>query len=503
MQTERISSRIGIALLTPAEMGRADRMAMDLGPHDGFALMLNAGRAVARQVLSRFGSSPRVHVLCGPGNNGGDGYVAAVELRRAGMETAVHALGSPAPASDAARALHAFGEKPLPLDDFTPGQADVVVDALFGAGIARPLAGDALTAVSRAREAGCPVVAVDLPSGISGESGSVLGDAFDATVTVTFFRKKPGHLLFPGRRHCGEVVVADIGISDSVLDEIAPGCFENLPPLWRELVPALDPAAHKYSRGAVGVFSGGPHATGAARLAAMAAQRAGAGAVTVLSPAAAMQVNASHLTSIMLARVDSVEDVAAMLGDGRSRAYVLGPGFGVGERLRAFALALLGADHDGVVLDADAVTAFAEVPEALFARDRQRRPALVLTPHEGEFRRLFPRLAEDAELSRLDRARRAATLADAVVVYKGPDTVVAAPDGRAAINTNATAALATAGSGDVLAGIVGALLSRKMPAFEAACAAVWLHGEAGRLAGTHAIAEDLVVRLPEAFALGE
>jgi hydroxyethylthiazole kinase-like uncharacterized protein yjeF len=232
----------------------------------------------------------------------------------------------------------------------------------------------------------------------------------------------------------------------------------------------------------------------------MAAQRAGAGAVTVLSPAGAMQVNACHLTSIMLKRIDGVDDVVACLRDGRRRAYVLGPGFGVGEPVREFAFALMAGDHDGLVLDADAITGLSADPQAFLGRDRSREPALVLTPHEGEFGRLFAPIAGDRALSKLDRARRAAAESGAILVCKGPDTVIAAPDGRAAINSNATPALATAGSGDVLAGIVAGLMAGRMPAFEAACAAVWIHAEAGRIAGNHCIAEDLPACLPGIFA---
>ena len=330
----------------------------------------------------------------------------------------------------------------------------------------------------------------------------MLGVAPHADVTVTFFRLKPGHLLYPGREYCGDTIVADIGIREDVLERIDPHCFENMPALWRSALPVPAVDTHKYKRGHACVFSGGASATGAARLAAMAAARVGAGAVTVLSPAAAMLVNASHLTAIMLAKVDDVADLDAFVERRKPNAFVLGPGFGVGERTRELALAVLEkGDCDGLVLDADGITSFRDAPASLFiAAGSGHAPPLVLTPHEGEFARLFPGLAGDAALSKLDKARRAAARAHAVVVYKGPDTVIAAPDGCAAINCNGTPFLATAGSGDVLAGMTAGLLAQGMPAFEAACAAVWMHGEAGSRFGVGLIAEDLPGLLPAVLA---
>ena len=333
-----------------------------------------------------------------------------------------------------------------------------MVDALYGAGLSKPLSGDAAKAVDTATALRLPVVAVDLPSGVSGASGEILGKALRAEVTVTFARKKPGHLLLPGRERCGEIVLADIGIGDGTIAQLTVSTFENVPDLWLRgfPVPAVD--AHKYKRGHVGVFSGGPSATGAARLSALAAARSGAGAVTVLSPANAMQVNAAHLTSIMLRKADDSVDVDAFIGERRPSAFVLGPGFGVGEKTRKFALALLTSGEqrdtstriDGLVFDADAITSFREAPDVLFQASRQpNAPALVITPHEGEFARLFPDIAGDIASSKLDKARTAAARANTTIVYKGADTVIAAPNGLAVINSNGAPWLATAGSGDV------------------------------------------------------
>lgn len=485
-------------LLTPDEMGRADALAIGRGPLSGIELMRNAGRAAAREILDRFADAECVSILCGPGNNGGDGYVIARELKRAGIPVSVFTLAQAKPGTDAALVAEEYNGDVSPMAAFSPSAGGLLVDALFGAGLTRSVDGPALEAIRKTKEAGCRVVAVDLPSGLSGDSGAVLGDACPADLTVAFFRKKPGHLLYPGRILCGELAVADIGIRSDILADIGPSCFENLPKLWIDVLPTPSADAHKYSRGAVGVFSGGPASTGAARLSAEAAQRAGAGAVTVYSPANALLVNANHLTSIMLSKLDAADELAEMLKSSRNKAFVLGPGFGIGEKVCEFALAVLSVKENPphLVLDADGLTSLAENPATLFDRPGNDRQSLVLTPHEGEFARLFPDHAADPALSKLDRARAAAKQASATVIYKGPDTVVASPDGRAAINTNGTPWLATAGSGDVLAGITAALLAQGMPAFEAACASVWMHAESGQLVGRSAIAEDLVDRLP-------
>jgi len=485
-------------LLSPAEMAEADRLAALSGPFDGPGLMENAGRAIHREILRRFPDAARFDVLCGPGNNGGDGYVVARLLAGDGLDACVWRETASHGSGDAAVAALRWDGPVRPLGAFAPRAGALVVDALFGAGLSKPLEGAAGRAAAICAEAGARVVAVDLPSGISGASGRATGPAFRADVTVTFFRPKPGHLLHPGRAACGELVVADIGIPPAVLGAIAPKTFRNAPTLWRTLLPRPDVDTHKYARGHAAVFSGGPFSTGAARLSAMAAARAGAGAVTVLSPPDALAVNAAHLTSIMVAKVAGAGDVERIVATRKVRAAVLGPGFGVGDTAREHALALLAHGHGfaGLVLDADGITSFRDAPDALFSAARAASAALVLTPHEGEFSRLFPDLAADEALSKLDRARQAAARAHAVVVLKGPDTVIAAPDGRAAINANATPWLATAGSGDVLAGIVAGLLAQGMPPWETACAAVWIHAEAGRRFGPGLIADDLPGLLP-------
>lgn len=482
----------GQAVLTPAEMAQADRLAIGRGPFTGHALMRRAGAAVAREALARFPGASAFLVLCGPGNNGGDGYVAARLLAESGAPVRIFAAGAPAAGSDAATAAADCPLGTQPLSAFAAELGAVVIDALFGAGLSRGLDEDCAQAAAAC--AGMPVIAVDLPSGVPGETGRPPGACFRAAVTVTFFRLKPGHLLEPGRGLCGEIVVADIGIPGSVLDDIAPALHANGPVLWRAAMPAGRRDQHKYSRGHVAVFSGGPTATGAARLAAMAAARAGAGAVTVLSPPRALAVNAAHLTSIMLHRITGAQDAAAFARDRKARALVFGPGLDAGAATRQMLFDLLGLLDGGtaLVLDASGITAAAAGPERLFALlAGEGAPPTVLTPHEGEFARLFPDIAGDAALSKVERARAAARRSRAVVVLKGPDTVVARLDGRAVINANGVPWLATAGSGDVLAGVIAALCAQGMAAFEAACAAVWLHGEAGAMLGRGLIAEDL------------
>ena len=483
-------------ILTPLEMAEIDRAAIAAGPFDGYGLMRNAGAAVMREVLRRHPAATRIDVLCGPGNNGGDGYVVARMLAESGVDVAVWAAGAPKPETDAALAAGDCLLPPRPLGDYRPAPGSVVVDGLFGAGLARPLNDTFAGIFGRIRDADIPVVSIDLPSGVSGATGRAPGPHLEAELTVTFVRKKPGHLLYPGRELCGEVVVADIGVPDRLIADT--GLVENAPARWLTDLPTPSANAHKYSRGHVAVFSGGPTSTGAARLSALAAARSGAGAVTVLSPASALQVNATHLTSIMLKRVDEVGDVVSFLKERKVRAAVLGPGFGDADRLRQTALAILEtADAPfTLVLDADAFTAFADAPASLFIAAGASKAQLVLTPHDGEFARLFGDIARDAALSKVDKARKAAARAHATVVLKGPDTVIAGRDGRAAINSNGSPWLATAGSGDVLAGVIAGLGAQRMPPFAASCAAVWIHAEAGSRFGPGLIAEDMPGLMP-------
>jgi hydroxyethylthiazole kinase-like uncharacterized protein yjeF len=485
-----------IELLTPPEMAEADRLAI-AGGTTGIALMENAGRAVADAVVARLGrSAPLVCVVAGPGNNGGDGFVAARVLAERGYPVRLLLLGErDALKGDAAAAADRWSGEVRPATPEAISGAGLVIDALFGAGLGRPIEGVARSVVEAINRAGVPVIAVDLPSGINGASGAVMGVAVEATATVTFFRRKPGHLLLPGRRHCGPVAVADIGIPAAVLEKVRPRAFVNAPALWSSQFPIPTVDGHKYSRGHAVVVSGGLTSTGAARLAARGALRAGAGLVTIASPREALSVNAAANLAVMVRAADGPKELAGLLEDRRLNAVVVGPGSGVGAETREMALAAL-AGSRAVVLDADALTSFADDPDELFFATKVRPAPTVLTPHQGEFVRLFKKQAQVADpASKCDLACRAAATSSAIVLLKGADTVVAEPEGRLAITDNAPPWLATAGSGDVLAGIIAALLAQGMPAFEAATAAAWLHGEAGNEAGPGLISEDL----PEAL----
>jgi hydroxyethylthiazole kinase-like uncharacterized protein yjeF len=487
-----MSKDLSQLLLTPAEMAAVDAAAAASGI-DSFGLMEKAGAAVAAAALRRHPDAFRFVVLCGPGNNGGDAYVAARHLQQSGAAVALFHLGDPAKLKgDAARARAGCALKGLELGIYQPETGDVVIDGLFGAGLGREVPVEVRALIGRVTAAGRPVLAIDLPSGLDGRTGKVLGAAFQACSTVTFMTRKPGHLLMPGRELCNELEVFDIGIPARIIRAEAAGLIaENTPDAWKGLLPAEQLETHKYKRGHLVVFSGEADKTGAARMSATAGLKAGAGLVTIAAPRAAISANAAHLTAVMLHAIDDEVDLGGWLTDKRLQTFVLGPGFGIGARARGFVSAL--ADRH-LVLDADGISSFKDDPQQLFDLFRGE-PRLVLTPHEGEFARLFPDIGSDDALGKVDKAVAAARRANAAIVYKGADTVIAAPDGRALINTNAPVWLATAGSGDVLAGIIGGLLAQGLPTFEAAAAGVWLHGEAGQRAGKGLTAEELAAHV--------
>ena len=487
--------RTGHVLLTSAEMAATDRAAAAAGvPVD--ELMAAAGRAVANAAHRLLRHGAPVAVLCGPGNNGGDAYVAARLLAARGLDLRLYAARPPLPGAAAARAAAAWGKDAQPLSSFDPATCGLIVDGLYGAGLARAIAGEDAEAVERVNAAGASVLAIDVPSGLDADTGLPLGPVIEADATVTFFRRKPGHLLWPGRALCGAVEVAQIGLDETHL-AARPSAFHNAPDLWRSLMPAPARAGHKYDRGHVLVVSGGEFQTGASRLSAMAALNAGAGAVTVAGDAGALRIHAAHLTAVMLREAPSPAELAKLIASGRFSSCVIGPAAGVGEATAARIGALAAAGLP-CVLDADAVTTLAGSQTPFPAP----HGPWVLTPHAGEFQRLFrARLMSDAvfaalpqrlQASKLEQARAAARLAQSVVVFKGIDTVIASPCGRAAINDNGGPELATAGSGDVLAGLIAAHLAQGMPAFEAACAGVWLHGTCGAAYGAGLTAERLV-----------
>ncbi|MEQ1710034.1 MAG: NAD(P)H-hydrate dehydratase [Hyphomicrobium sp.] len=544
-------------------MAEAERRAVELGV-PSLTLMENAGRAVADEAAKMVAPGARIVVLCGPGNNGGDGFVAARLLAERGFDVRVACLVPVGQLKgDAAAMAGRWAGDIAPYSPEAVFGAVLVVDAIYGAGLNRRIEGSAADVIAAANANAKHILAVDVPSGLDGNSGQVRGQTvIDADRTVIFFRCKPGHLLLPGRTLCGEVVVSDIGIPDGILFPLSPFLrgegwgegrpsaptrvaaphpgplpahvqgagrgdagiaiqfFVNAPGLWRDayLWPRLD--GHKYDRGHAVVVSGSGETSGAARLAARGALRVGAGLVTLVGGPAATAINAMHTNAIMVRKVEGAVGLAEFLSDTRRNAVLIGPGAGVGAETAADVLTAL-ASNAAVVLDADALTSFAErdaalpaktgfgfvarsdaagpSPAALFAAIKARASSVVLTPHEGEFKRLFGD-AGPLGWSKLQRARHAAELSGAVIILKGPDTVIASPDGFAAINDNAPPTLATAGSGDVLAGFVTGLLAQGMPAFEAACAAVWLHGECANVFGPGLIAEDLPEVLPKVLS---
>ncbi|MCA1453318.1 NAD(P)H-hydrate dehydratase [Bradyrhizobium sp. BRP22] len=486
-------------VLTTAEMERADRLTI-AGGTPGFALMMSAGQAVAEAAMDLVEAGP-ILVVAGRGNNGGDGFVAAAELAARGREVSVILLCErDSLKGDAALAARGWKYPVLPFNPQAIGKPALIIDALFGAGLDRPVKGEPYEMIEAVNATGAPVLAVDLPSGINGTTGAPMGIAIRATETVTFFRRKPAHLLLPGRVHCGRVRVADIGIDPKVLEEIRPATFENEPSTWQHAFPVPKIDGHKYSRGHVLAVSGDIAATGAARLAARGALRAGAGLATLASPTDALAVNAAALTAVMVRAVDNAIQFADLLSDRRLNTSVIGPGAGVGPRTRDFVHTALTAKRN-LVLDADALTSFADAPERLFEAIKASEGAhVVLTPHEGEFPRLFSDISnKHPGRSKLERVRAAAERSGAVVLLKGPDTVVAAPDGRATIASNAPPWLATAGAGDVLSGIIAGLLAQGTPAFEGTSIGAWMHGEAAMEAGPGLIAEDLPETLPAVF----
>ncbi len=495
MAGETVWADGGAELLTPEEMGHADRLAMARGVA-GLALMEAAGRAVADAARRLVPPGSRVAVLCGPGNNGGDGFVAARLLKRASYDVRLFLLGEKsALRGDAAEMARRFDGPVRALDPFKLESLHLVIDGLFGAGLTRPIDGVAAETIETVNTLKIPVIAIDVPSGLDGGTGEAHGPVVQATETVTFFRRKPGHVLYPGRALCGTVRVADIGIPSDVLPELEIKHWTNGFLRWRETFPWPSHQGHKYGRGHALVVSGPAYATGAARLGARGALRAGAGLVTVASPLDAISVNAMHLTAIMLRPFEGPEGLTELLADRRRNAVLLGPGGGVGEAMCRLVEAALRSPASAV-LDADALTSFAGSLPRLVTAVRGHSGSVVLTPHDGEFERLFGAKGG----SRLVCAQRGAAESGAVVLLKGPDTVIAEPGGRAIINTNAPPWLATAGSGDVLGGFITGLLAQGMPAFEAAAAAVWLHGAAASDFGPGLIAEDLPERLPAVLA---
>ncbi len=476
-------------ILTPDQMRQAEAMAI-AGGIPSLQLMENAGSAVTAEILNRY-KKCALTVLCGPGNNGGDGFVVARLLAAKKWPVNVYLMGElkalkgdadvmakkwKGPISNIAAFKSSIGGKSNP---------GLIVDAIFGIGLNRDFDIGVVDDIIRAE---VPVIAIDVPSGVDGATGEQRGCSVIADLTVTFFRKKPAHVLLPGRTLCGEIVVADIGISECVADAMPVRIYENI----RNDLLSLQPEHHKFHRGHAFVWSGPEFSTGAARLAALAAARCGAGLTTILGSRDALRVHANHVSSIMLRPVESLEDLQPVWDDNRQKAFCIGPAAGINDMTRKVAMRMLKTGFP-VVLDADALTVFAHEPEELFQAIKaiKGRP-VVLTPHEGEFERLFKNLPGN----KIQRTQMAAKVSGAAVVLKGADTVIAIGDGYAHVNTNAPPKLATAGSGDVLAGIITSWLAQGYDEFMSACAGVWQHGDAANRCNKRSIiAEDLIAEL--------
>ncbi|MEP7059576.1 MAG: NAD(P)H-hydrate dehydratase [Actinomycetota bacterium] len=477
-------------------------------------LMERAGWALARAVLDLTGGAYGRHVVivCGKGNNGGDGYVAARHLARAGVRVRVHAMDAPSPGLVADNRDRMIRETDARVSPFAPGRlardlarAEVAVDAIFGTGFSRRAKEQYATAIDELNAASVHTVAADIPSGVDGTTGVVEGSAIRADLTVAFGVAKTGALLMPGADFAGDLRVVDIGFPD---DLVHPDVFLSEPADVRSVVSVRAPDTHKRASGHVMVVAGSRDMTGAAVLAASAASRMGAGSVTVAAPESIVPVIQSRLREAVFlplpeTAAGSVVQHAlepVLDGLGRADALVLGPGMSTQVQTAGFVRDLVAASPVPLVLDADGLTAFAGFPGEMDGR----KSAAVLTPHAGEFARLLDITVDELDTDRLGHARRLAAETDAVTLLKGTRSIIASPDGTVRINPTGSAVLATAGTGDVLAGVIGALLARGAAPADAAAAGAYLHGLAGLLAGQRSgegtIASDVVALLPEALA---
>ena len=460
--------------------------------------MARAGAACCKHVKSMMrGREGAPLILCGPGGNGGDGYVIARLLREAGHKPAVFPLGAPPMDSDAAKMLAAYVKSGGKVCDGLPSVDDkysIVVDALFGAGLSRPFDNaEILNVLRKLRAKHIPVFAVDMPSGLSGDTGRVLGDCAGADLTLTFFTPKPGHIIADGPVYCGNLKTDHLGTE-------FPREISNTNLITNISMPEFYQAnAHKYSYGHALIFSGGMGRSGAARLSALAALRMGAGLVTIAAPEAAIPEIAAQITSLQIRQADSSADVKSILTDKRYNTIAIGPGFGTSPHNKAIVKTVL-KEGRRAVLDADALTAFSNHPEELFDLTNDQ---IVLTPHAGEFVRLFPDLVlNDPKISKIEQVRAAANRSGAIVLLKGPDTIIAAPSGEVklvvSVYDKAAPMLATAGSGDVLTGLIAGRLARNMavPPLDLTGQAVWIHQTLGRRLGPGMIAEDMPDAVP-------
>ncbi|NDE91278.1 MAG: NAD(P)H-hydrate dehydratase [Alphaproteobacteria bacterium] len=485
------------SVLSAQQMRMAEQIAVQAGT-PLIVLMERAGLAVAEQVMARYSKRPTV-ILCGPGNNGGDGFVAARHLAAKGWPVRILLYGkleelTPEAKVAASRWRGAVITASIAvLENALQKGAQLIIDAFYGIGLRRPIVGEAAALLQIINRSRLPIVSVDIPSGLNADTGQVFGQSAVADLTICFFRKKIAHVLMPGRMLCGEILLVDIGIPEQTLQNITLQICENHPDLWIGYYPQPQLNQNKFDRGHVLVL-GGSEMTGAARLAAQAAQRIGTGLVSIAAPQSAYFIYAASMTSIMVKAVEEEDGFThsfqKILDDRRINVVVLGPGSGETPITRS-AVQLALASGKKCVLDADALNVFAGDAESL---KRILHPRCIITPHEGEFSRLFDRVI-DPRLDKISRAKAAAAFLGCPVVLKGADTIIASPEGLAVINTNAPATLATAGAGDVLAGFIAGLMAQGVDVYPAGCIGTWLHSAVASEYGPCLIAEDLIAGL--------
>jgi hydroxyethylthiazole kinase-like uncharacterized protein yjeF len=466
-------------ILSSTQMSKADSETIKSGIQ-GLFLMENAGKSVSDFIKSKY-NKQKTLVLCGPGNNGGDGFVVARHLKESGWDVKISSLiDKNSYKNDALVMAKRWNDFIIPFEEISVGDYSLIIDAIFGIGLSKEISGTIASVINEVNNKNIDTISIDIPSGIDSNNGAILGTAFKSKYTITFARKKIGHTIYPGKDNCGEVIISDIGIKDNFIKS---NIFENTPELWINDFPFPKPQQHKYDRGHSIIVGGNVESAGAATLSAISALKTGSGLVTVACPPSALLVYASKLTAVMNKPIDSVNSFSSFIDDKRVTSVLIGPGNGVTKTTKEYVLEALKLKKN-CVFDADALNVFQDKPEELF---KSIYSDVILTPHEGEFHRLFA-----LEGNKIDRAIQAAKISNCIIVLKGSDTIIAAPNGKVAVNTNAPASLATAGSGDCLAGIITALLANKVDAFKAACIGVWLHSESANLAGPGMTAEDIL-----------
>ena len=477
-------------ILTNEEMMMADKLTIE----DGISskkLMMNAGSKVFENLPKI--TNGKILIICGPGNNGGDGYVVAKHLFDLGNEVNIYC-----PVTDKAETDdNKFYKEKIDKNCFVKRVEDIssydfIVDALFGTGLSRKLSYEIIKFIERVNNSSVDIYAIDIPSGINGNTSEILGNSFICKKTITFFNKKKCHYLYPGKLNCGEIIVEDIGIDQKVFKQIMPKIKKNDPSLWINSFPFPVSSDHKYSRGMLLINVGPKFQTGAARLAGRSAMRVGAGAVTLVCDKETAEILEPQISIELISVIKEKNDFQKILKDKRISSVLVGPGNGINDETKARTLMAL-AFVDNCVIDADAITCFEDNPEELFI---DTYPHTILTPHEGEFRRLFGEQIASMK-DKVLKCIEAAKIAGSIILLKGADTIIASPDGEIVINSSEAPYLATAGSGDVLAGIISSLVGKnKMRAFDAACAGAYIHSKLGELIGPGLIAEDIIDNIP-------